>query len=166
AGKFRIDLLVEAPEEFNGLDVFSPALAIRYPVTFAASIVQIQHGGHGIHAKPFQMVLDQPEQGVADQKAADLISSVIEHKRIPVGVLSFSRIGVLVKMRSVEIAEASLVFRKVRGDPVQNHADSMLVKIVHEKHEVGRRAEAAGGSEVTGGLIAPGTVEGVLHDGE
>ena len=36
---------------------------------------------------------------------------------------------------------------------------------VHEVHEIGGRAEAAGHREIADGLVAPGSVEGMLHDG-
>ena len=40
---------------------------------------------------------------------------------------------------------------------------SFLMAAVDEAHEVGGRAEAAGGGEIADRLIAPGAVEGMLH---
>ena len=56
------------------------------------------------------------------------------------------------------------VGRKVRGHPVEDHADAALVQVVDEVHEVLRRAVARGRREVAGGLVAPGAVERVLGD--
>jgi hypothetical protein len=49
--------------------------------------------------------------------------------------------------------------------PVQDHADAFRVEMVHEGHEVLRRAVAAGGREIARGLVSPGSVERVLRDG-
>src|ERR1700733_6086269 len=69
-------------------------------------------------------------------------------------------------MRSIEVAERGLVLRKMRGNPIQNYADSPLMKIVHEVHEVGRCPKPAGWSEVAGCLVSPRTIEGMFHDRE
>ena len=73
------------------------------------------------------------------------------------------RIGVFVEVRAVEISQPVPVGGEVRGHPVENHADIVLVQVVDQEHQVLRRPVAAGGGEVAGGLIAPGAVEGMLH---
>src|ERR1700747_808741 len=85
---------------------------------------------------------------------------------VPVGVRSFPRIRVLVKMSSIEIAETGFIFREMCRHPVENDADPVLMEIVHEIHEVGGVSKAAGGGEVTGRFISPGTIKGMLHYGE
>src|ERR1700730_17590555 len=75
-------------------------------------------------------------------------------------------IGVLEQVSAVEEGEAVAVGREVRWDPVENDRDAMLVQIVDEVHEILRRAVTRRRSEVTCGLISPGTVERMLHDGE
>jgi hypothetical protein len=72
---------------------------------------------------------------------------------------------VLVEMSAVEVSEAVLVRGEVRGHPVQDHSDAALVQLIDQLHEVLGRPEAAGGGEEAGRLVAPGTEEGVLHDG-
>src|SRR5256885_11870180 len=69
-------------------------------------------------------------------------------------------------MCAVELRETVGVTRKVRGSPIENDADAGLMATVDEVHEVGGSAEAAGGGEVAERLIAPGAVEGMLHDGQ
>jgi hypothetical protein len=63
-------------------------------------------------------------------------------------------------------AQAVRVAREVRRHPVQQHADAVLMAVIHKVHEVVGRAEAAGRRKVAGHLIAPRTVEGVLGDGQ
>ncbi len=66
-------------------------------------------------------------------------------------------------MRAVEVAEPVFVRGEVSWDPVQDHADAVLVEYVDQVHEVLRGAVAAGRSEEAGDLIAPGAKERVLH---
>ena len=50
--------------------------------------------------------------------------------------------------------------------PVENHADTGLVAPIHELHEFRGSTVAAGDSKIAESLVAPGTVEGMFHDGE
>ena len=112
------------------------------------------------------MIFVQPEQGTAQQEAAHLISSVVKDVTRPIRVKSFTGVGVLVKMSAIEVSEPVLIGGEMRRHPVQDDADTMLVQDIHQIHEVLRCAIAACGSEVTGCLITPGAVKGVLHDGQ
>src|SRR6516165_5704811 len=104
------------------------------------------------------MILVKPEQRIADQKAPDFVTAVVEHKGVPVWVLSLSRIGVFIQVSSVEVTEAGFVFREVRRNPIQDHANSMLMQVVHEVHEVAGCSKPAGGREVADSLVSPGTI--------
>ena len=66
-------------------------------------------------------------------------------------------------MRPVEVLQAELVGRKVRGNPIEDHAQPALVEVVDEEHEVLRRSIPAGRREVALDLVAPRGVERVLH---
>src|SRR5688572_25448486 len=79
-------------------------------------------------------------------------------------MLALARIFVLVKGGAVEAAEAVGVAREVGRHPIDEDANAMLVAVIDEVHEVVRRAVTARGSEVTDGLIAPASAEGVLAD--
>src|ERR1700683_3564256 len=109
------------------------------------------------------MVLVEPEQGIADEKILHFVPAVIEHKSVPVRLLRLLGMRVLIEVRPVEITEPRFILRKMRGNPIQDDADIMLMKIVDEVHEIGRRAEPAGRGEVTDNLISPGTIEGMFH---
>src|SRR5205807_7533598 len=69
-------------------------------------------------------------------------------------------------MCAIKLRETMGVARKVGGSPIENDADAGLMAAIDEVHEIGGRAEAAGGGEVAERLIAPGAVEGMLHDGQ
>ena len=68
---------------------------------------------------------------------------------------TLSRIGMLVKVRAVEVGETVCVGREVRRNPIENHTDVVPVQVVHQVHEILRRAVAGSGSEVAGGLVSP-----------
>jgi len=58
------------------------------------------------------------------------------------------------------------VAREVRGSPIEKDADAGLMAAVDEFLKIAGSAEAAGGSVVAESLVAPGAVEGMLHDGK
>ncbi len=79
---------------------------------------------------------------------------------------SLARVGVLVEVRAVEVGESVGVGREVRRNPVEDHADAVLVQVVDQVHEILRRAVARSGREIAGGLVSPGAVERMLHHGQ
>ncbi len=78
-------------------------------------------------------------------------------------MLAQARILVLVKVRAVEKRQAVGVGREMRRYPVQDHADPVLVQVIHEVHEIFRRAVPAGGREIARRLVAPRFIEWMLH---
>jgi len=73
------------------------------------------------------------------------------------------RIRVLIEMSAVEVSQPVGIGREVRRHPVEDHGNSVLMQVIHQIHEILRRAVARCGGEISGGLISPGTVEGMLH---
>ena len=136
-------------------------LGIHSPLL--AGVVEVEHGGDRVHAQAVDVILVEPEQRAGEQEAAHLVAPEVEDVRFPLGMEALARVGVLVEMRAVEVGEPVRVVGEVRGHPVQDHADAVLVQVVDQVHEVLRRAVAAGGSEVAGHLVSPGAVEGMLH---
>src|SRR5687767_4535942 len=109
------------------------------------------------------MILVEPECSAAEKKAANLVSAVVEDQTLPVGMKSEPLVLMFVEMRTVEVSEPVLVLWKVRRNPVKNHSDPALVKAVDQEHQILRRAVTAGGREISRSLIAPGSIEGMLH---
>ena len=120
-----------------------PPYWLGSPLAGLARVVQVEHGGDGVHAQTVDVVLVQPEQGARDQEGADLVAAVVEDQRAPVLVLALARVGVLVERRAVEERQAVRVLGEMRRHPVHNHPDACLVAAVDEVHEVLGRAEAA-----------------------
>ena len=105
----------------------------------------------------------EPEVRRGEQEAAHLKAAVVEDVRLPIGVKATTWILVLEEVRAVEEGEAMRIVREVRGGPIEDHADAPLMQVIDQVHEVFRLAVAVRGREVAGDLVAPASVEGVLH---
>ena len=70
------------------------------------------------------------------------------------------------EMGAVKLGEAVGVAREVCGSPIENDADAGLMAAVDEFLKIAGRAEAGGSGVVAESLVAPGAVEGMLHDRE
>ena len=159
------NLDVESPQEIDRLQVLPAPELVRDPLALLARVIEIEHRGDRVHPEPVGVIAVEPAERAAQQKAADLVASIVEDRAAPVRMHSESRVGVLEEVRPIEVLQPELVRRKVRRHPVQHDADTVLVQVVDQKHEVLRRAVAAGWCEVPGDLVAPRLVERVLHHG-
>ena len=70
-------------------------------------------------------------------------------------MLADARIGVLIKMGTIEEGQAMGVLREVAWHPIEDHADALGVAAIYEGPEFIGCAEAAGGGIPAGYLIAP-----------
>ena len=131
-----------------------------------ARIIEIQHGGHGVYAQTVDVIFVQPEEGIGNQVILHFVPAVVVDQRAPVRMRALAWIGMLVKMGSVELRETVGVAREVRGSPVQKNAQVRLVAAIDEFHELRGCAEAAGGGVIADGLVTPGAVKRMLHDGK
>ena len=112
------------------------------------------------------MIFLQPEEGTGEEEIAYFVAAKVEDFCAPAFVLADTGVFVLVEMGSVEEGQAVAVFGEVGGHPIEQHADAVLVAIVHKIVEVVGRAKATGGGEIACDLIAPGAVVGVFGDGQ
>ena len=156
--------LVQALQERDGLEVLVAAVLVRRPLMLFARVVEIEHRGDGVDAQPVEMEVLEPTDRARQQEALHLVPRVVEHERVPVGVLAFLRIGVLVQRGAVEARERVVVLREVTGDPVEQHADALPVQLGDELAQLVGRAVPARRREVARALIAPRVVERMLRD--
>src|SRR5208337_1536788 len=161
----QMDDLIESLEEVSGLQVLAPAELVGDPFARLAGVVQVEHGCNGIQAKPVDVVLLQPEQSAGEQEGSHFVAPVVVDERTPVLVFALARVGVLVKVRTVEKGKAVPVFGEMRRNPIQDDPESGLVGLVDKVAEVIGGAEARGGRKVAGRLVTPRTVIGMLGDG-
>jgi hypothetical protein len=58
---FSVGFEVEAPQELDSLEVFAAAEAVGNPFAFFARVIEIKHGGDGVHAESVDMIFVEPE---------------------------------------------------------------------------------------------------------
>ena len=76
---------------------------------------------------------------------------------------ALARVSVLEQMRAIEVGQPMPIGRKVRRNPIQDHADAMLMQVIDQIHEILRRTVTRSGREVTRCLISPRAKERMLH---
>src|ERR1700749_980244 len=114
--------VVQLAYEVYGFEVLATAVLVRNPAPLIAAVVEIEHRGHCVNTQAVNVALAQPEEGVGDEKVANLVASVVEDEGAPVGVLAEARVCVLVERRAVEATQSPSVFREVRRNPVHDDA--------------------------------------------
>ena len=135
--------LVEPLEEVDRLEVLVAAEHVGDPLAGLARVVEVEHRGDGVDPEAVEVVAVEPEERVAEEEVADLGAAVVEDLGAPVAVLAQPRVGVLVEMGAVEVAQAVQVVGEVGGHPVEDHADAVPVQVIDEVGEVVGRAVAA-----------------------
>ena len=155
---------VELLQQLDRLEVLATAVTVRQPLTRLAAVVEVEHRGHRVDPQSVDVIVLEPVERIGDEEIAHLVPPVVEDLRAPVRVLAEPRIGVLVERGAVERREAVLVARKVRRDPVDDHAEAGLVAAVDEIHQVLRRPVPRRRRVVPHHLVAPGAVVRILGD--
>lgn len=158
--------LVESLQKRDRFQILISPVFVRNPLPLFPGVVQIEHRRNCIHPEPVHMKTVQPVQRTADQKAAHLVASEIENIRSPVLLLSLPRIRMLVQRGPVEAPERKGVFRKMGRHPVQNHADSQRMHMIHKIGEILRCPEPGGRRIEPRHLIPPRLVQRMLADRE
>ena len=146
--------------------MLASAVLVGQPLAGLAGVIQVEHGGHRVHAQAVQVELIAPVQRVCHQEVAHFAAAEVEDVGAPVFLLAAAPVGVLVEGGAVETREREVVFGEVGGHPVHQHADAVGVQRVHEFAELVRGAPARGRGVVAGDLVAPGAAEGVLGHGQ
>src|SRR5258707_13528030 len=70
----------------------------------------------------------------------------------------FAWIGVLIKMSAVKESQSMIIPRKVRGYPVKENTNTLLMHIIHKVLKVFRRTETTGWRIVARYLVPPRAV--------
>ncbi len=133
---------VQATQELDRVEILMAPVLVRDPLALLARIVEVQHRGHRVHPQPVDVIAVEPEQRAAAEEVADFRAAIVEDRAVPFRVEALPRVLVLIEVSAIEEREPMLVTRKVRGHPVEDHADATLVQVIDEIHEVLRRAIA------------------------
>ena len=62
----RVAGSIECLQELDCLKILPTSEAVRDPLPSLARVVEVKHGGHGIHAKTIDMVLVEPEERIGN----------------------------------------------------------------------------------------------------
>ena len=149
-------------EKFNRLEVLVVPVFICDPLSVLSAVVQIQHGGDGIHPQTVYMELLHPVKRIRKQEILHLRTAVVKDLGAPVRMLSLSRVRMLVYGIAVKICESLGIFRKMSGNPVQNDTDLVAMKIIHQILEICRRPVAGSRRIISCHLVSPGLIERML----
>ena len=159
-GEVSLNGAVDLANERAGVQVLLGTVLVELLLTrIVDAKVEVQHTGHAVHANAVNVEVLEPVQHVGDQEGADLAASEVKLVRAPVGVNL-----VLKQHVAVKGGKAVGVGTKAAGHPVHDHADARLVTRIDKVHELLRVAVARRGGIVAGRLVAPGAIEGVLHE--
>jgi hypothetical protein len=74
------------------------------------------------------VIFGEPVVRAREEKATYLVAREIENVSAPLRMKSLARIEVLIQRGSVETAEAERIGRKMRGNPIEDDADSALME--------------------------------------
>ena len=155
---------IQMLEELDGLQVLVAAVFVGHPLTVLLAVIQVKHGRHSVYPYTVYVELPQPVQHIGDQEILHLGLAVVENLGAPVRVGPQAGVGMLEDALSVKLRQAMGIRGEMGGHPVQDHAHAHPVELVHQVHEILRRAVPGGGRVVARHLIAPGAVVRMLQD--
>ena len=158
-GVVRLHSAVDLADKRAGVQILLGTVLVELLLArIVDAKVEVQHTGHAVHANAVHVEVLEPVQHVGDQEGADLAAGEVELMRAPIGVNL-----VLKQHVAVKGGEAVGVGAKTAGHPVHDHANASLVACIDKVHELLRVAVARRGGVVAGRLVAPGAIEGMLH---
>ena len=136
----------------------------RHPFAVISPVVQIEHGGNGVDAQPVNVELLAVIECIGYEETDDFRTSEIKGQGSPAFVFGLPRGGIFIKGLAIKGNQTVFVFREVSRNPVDDHANVVLVCQIDEILQIFRRSVAGSRTVVAGYLIAPGSVEGMLHN--
>src|ERR1700678_3465393 len=98
-----MDLFVDTFDEGDRLQVLPTAELVRDPLTRLSRVIAVEHRGDCVDSKSVDMILVEPEQGVAYEKVRSLGPAEVEDEGVPIRVEPLPGVGVLVEMCPIEI---------------------------------------------------------------
>ena len=139
------------------------AVNIRNPLAVIFTVIQIQHRSNCIHTDTVSMILLSPVKCIGNQEVCHLRTTVVINQSTPVRMRALAGILVLINTGSIKAGQSIGIPREMSRNPVQNHADSLTVHIIHKVHKIIRRSVTAGRCIVASYLISPGSIQRMLH---
>ena len=142
-------------QESDGFKVFMAAVLVWNPLAVFARIVAVNHRSHRVNADTVKAETFYPIQGVALQEVFHFVSAEVVNQGVPVLVVAFARVGMFVKRGAVKFGQAVIIGWEMADHPVEDNADTLVVRGFNQCAQFFRRTETAGRRIQTGCLIAP-----------
>ena len=120
------------------------AVLVWNPLAVFARIVAVNHGGDGVHANAVETETLYPIQGIALQEVFDFVSAEVVNQGVPVLMVAFARVGMFVKRGAVKLGQTVIVGREMADHPVEDNADTLVVRGFNQCAQFFRRTETAG----------------------
>ena len=117
--------------------------------------------GDRIHAQTVKVIDIDPERCGRHQEGSHFLFPQVEVGRSPLAVCIVC-LRIFIQRRSVKIGKREIVLYKMHRNKIHDDADPGLVCLIDQIHQVMAAAIAAGDREITGALIAPGTIKRIL----
>ena len=108
------------------------------------------------------MEFAQPVERARQQEICDLAAAVIVDQRVPIGMKTLPRVGVLVKRGTVKAAEPMRIGREMPRNPIQQQSEPGAVTGIDKGAEIVRRPVTAGRRKQRDRLVSPRAVERIL----
>ena len=153
---------IQMLEEVNGFQVFIIPVFVGHPLAVLLAVIQVQHRRHCVHPETVHMKFFNPVQSIGNQEIPHLIAPIIKDLRAPVRMFPLPGVRMLIAGSAVKFSQPMGIFRKMGGNPVQNHADFILMKIIHQIFKLQRTPIAGCGGIIACHLVSPGAVKGML----
>src|SRR6266567_820000 len=128
--------VIKFAEEIYGFKIFAAAILIGNPLTLFSRVIEVKHGGNGVHAQAVYVVAFAPEEGVGDKEITDFMAAEIKNQRAPILVSALPWVFVLVKGRAVEIGQGPIVAREMSGNPINENADASLMEGIDKELKI------------------------------
>ncbi len=154
-----INQFVHSPQKGDCFQIFVTAVNVGNPLAGIAGIIEIKHRSHRVHPQAVNVIFPQPVKGVGAQIVKNFGTAVVINFGSPVFVFAFARIGVLIEVGAVKFTQPVAVLRKVGRNPVHDHRNPRLVKLVYQITQIVGGAETAGRRKHTDDLIAPRSIQ-------
>ena len=155
---------VQVLQELERIVVDVAAVLVRHPLAGALAVVEVEHGCHSVHTQAVAVEFLEPVHRVCNEEVLDFVAAQVEDVCAPVRMFALARVGMLVAGGAIKAAKRVSVLGEVCRNPVENHADFVLVAKVYKVAELVGRTVAARGGVVPGHLVAPGFVERVFRE--
>ena len=123
-----INEFVDPLQKSHGIAIVIAAIDVWQPFAGLARIIEVEHRGDGIDAKPIHMIAVEPEQRIGREKRRDLAAAEIVNRGVPVRMETKARIGMFVKRLAVELRKAMNVGWEMRRNPVEDHAETRRMR--------------------------------------